>query len=378
MTQTPLSIYMIFLLLLLIAGCKIARRKEFHEDFLSYPIVKGLQGFAAMAVILHHVTQDVTQYGRYDRGAIGLFNDIGVLFTGMFFFFSGYGLIVSVLEKKDYLKGFLGKRLPAVIIPFYVCNLLFVAVRYMTGYKADSSQWITYISGGILMNDQMWFIVELAFLYVGFFFIFRKRKSDASALLWMAVYIALLTGGSLLLGHDKLSGTLGLWFHGEWWYNTTWLFFLGMLVAKNKDKLVSFAKKNYIWLLPVEILATVGLYWGTMYMFGAAGYYRESATNPGYWEKLLTASVQTAFVATFVITILLITMKLQFKNRALSFLGTIALETYLIQNIFIVNFTKEIKNDFLFFLAVYIATIFTAYVVHLINQWLLHKVTGKK
>ena len=80
-----LVIYMVLLFLVLVWGCKKAKKGTFHEDFLSYPVIKGVQGFAALAVILHHVTQDVTQYGQHYKGPINVFVDAGVLFTGLFF-----------------------------------------------------------------------------------------------------------------------------------------------------------------------------------------------------------------------------------------------------------------------------------------------------
>ncbi len=241
MNNIPLSIYILPLLALLLSGCKLAKKKTFHEDFLDYSTMKGLQGFIAMAIIIHHLTQIVTQYGQYNRGLINIFVNAGVLFTGFFFFCSGYGLMTSVLNKEDYLDGFLRKRLPTIVVPFFVCNWLFVAVTFILGYSAKPLDIITYIFGIVLMNDQMWFIVELAILYIAFYLIFRKRKSDTKALIAMAICITILTVGSLLLGHDNLPGTLGKWFYGEWWYNTTWLFFVGLVVAKNKGGLVSFA-----------------------------------------------------------------------------------------------------------------------------------------
>lgn len=126
MKNIPLSIYLLFLLVLLISGCKLAKKKTCHEDFLDYPIMKGIQGFAAMAVILHHVTQTVTLYGQFDKGLINIFVDAGVLFTGLFFFCSGYGLMTSLLKKEDYLNGFITK-----LHPIIGNDLLFYLVVYV-------------------------------------------------------------------------------------------------------------------------------------------------------------------------------------------------------------------------------------------------------
>ena len=200
--QRPLSIFMLALLIILLIGCKVAKKGEFHEDFMSYSVIKGLQGFAALAVVLHHVTQDVTEYGAVYKGVINIFVDTGVLFTGLFFFCSGYGLISSLKTKEDYLQGFLKKRLPAIVIPFFVCNFLFVLVYFWVGHRMSALDFLLSLSGLVMYNDQMWFIIELAILYIIFFFSFRKRKSDADGMKKMAVFITIMCVISCFLGHD--------------------------------------------------------------------------------------------------------------------------------------------------------------------------------
>ena len=368
MNNIPLSIYLLFLLILLVAGCKLAKKKTFHEDFLDYPAMKSLQGFVAMAIILHHVTQTVTQYGQFNKGLINILVDAGVLFTGLFFFSSGYGLMTSLLQKENYLEGFLRKRLPAIIVPFFICNWLFIIVNLATGYSVKPLELVAYITGIVLMNDQMWFIVELAFLYIAFYLIFKNRKSDTKALVAMAVFIAIMTSVSLLLGHDNLPGTLGKWFYGEWWYNTTWLFFVGLVVAKNKEKLVEFAKKNYAWLMPTMLVAFVILSVGATFVLYSFGYYTSS-----YLHKLITDIAQFVMVTSFVLTFLLITMKIRFSNPVLSFLGKRTLEIYLLQNIFITKLRPIMGNDLLFYLGVYVGTIFLAVGVY----WIDKKISSK-
>lgn len=376
--QIPLSVFIIMLIFVLVIGCKKADKGEVHEDFLDYSIVKGLQGFAALGVILHHVTQEVTQYGRYYKGTINVFVDAGVLFTGLFFFFSGYGLFLSLMKKEEYLKGFIRNRLPAVIVPFFVCNLLFITVNLIMGRQVKPLELLLYVTGIVMWNDQMWFIVELAVLYIVFYLVFRKRKSNEAALRKMAVCILCMNVISLLLGHDGLPETKGLWFFGEWWYNTTWLFFIGMLIAKYKDNIMSFVKKYYYLLLPAGILLFMALHKATTWMLANVGYWMEYPGHRGYLEKLLTFLVQCPMVIVFDLTFLLLSMKIQFKNRILSGLGVITLEMYLLQNIFITKLTYVIDNDVWFFIAVYAATIVLAFVVHKLNQWLIEVMKKKR
>lgn len=377
MEQIPLSVFLVLLFGLLILGCRKATKGIFHEDFLDHSVMKGLQGFAAVGVILHHVTQIVTQYGSYDRGLINVMNDAGVFFTALFFFCSGYGLVISLLHKGDYLKGFLRKRLPAVLVPFYVCNLLFVVVSLVAGARPKAWELVSYLSGLVLLNDQMWFIVELAILYVVFYFCFRKRKEGSLPLGKMAVVMVVMTIVSLLLGHDGLPDSQGLWFYGEWWYNTTWTFFVGMVIAKNKDAVVDYVQKQYKRVLVLFAILFAVLYPLTIFMLRSVGYWREWPGHPGYVEKLLTLLVQAPTVIVFVLLLFLISMKVQFGNHVLAFCGTIALEMYLLQNIFITYLKPFIKVELLFYIGVYVCTIMFAIVVHWVDQKIIRGIQRK-
>ena len=374
----PLSIYLAILLLLLFAGAKTTGKGKFFDNFLDLDITKCLQGFAAVAIMLHHLTQKVTQYGQYDKGAIGIMNDCGVLLTGLFFFFSGYGLYISFSAKEDYLKGFIRKRLPVVLIPFYSTNTIFVLISLLLGYEMTVGEFFLYISGLVLLNSQMWYIVEIVVLYLAFFIIFKTIKKQNAAFAAMAVFILILTTISLLLGHDYKYACGGAWFKGEWWYNSTWLFFVGMLIARYRTTVIAFARKYYAVLLPLGILLFAAMHHATLYMLRNVGYWKEYEGYPGYKEKFLTCLVQTHTAIIFVLVLLLLTMKLQFNNRILKFLGKIAIELYLIHNIFILYLIDEIKNDFLLYLCVYTGGIILATGIHFMDQWLIKKICKKQ
>ena len=368
MEKVGLAVFFILLWGALFAGCKKAPKGTYHENFLGYSVMKGLQGFAALGVILHHVTQTVTGYGQHDKGIINVMNDAGVFFTALFFFCSGYGLVTSFLQKDNYLNGFLKKRLSAVLVPFLVCNLLFVGVSLAAGARPKIGELLLYVPGLILLNDQMWFIVELAILYVVFYLLFRKDEKKRLPLWKIAVVLVVMTTVSLLLGHDGLPDSQGLWFFGEWWYNTTWTFFVGMMIAKHREVVVSYVKNHYkrVFVLLAGLFAV--LYPFTLFMIRCVGYWKEGPGYPGYLEKCLTFLVQAPTVIVFVLLLFVISMKVQFGNRLLAFMGTIALEMYLVQNIFITYLRPFLKQDWLFYIAVYVCTILLAIVVHKLDQ----------
>ena len=108
--------YLLCLVLLLWGGNFAGFKDEFHEDFMSLQNAKALRGFAAIGVILHHISQeDAFQTIKQ----IGIFKDAGYFMVAIFFLCSGYGLMKNLETKPDYLDGFLKKRLPVIVIPFY-------------------------------------------------------------------------------------------------------------------------------------------------------------------------------------------------------------------------------------------------------------------
>lgn len=371
-SKIPLSIYMLALFLLLVIGAKRKKKGEFHEDFLDLEISKSLQGFAAIGVMLHHLSQSVTQYGAVYKGLINFMSEVGIYFTGIFFFFSGYGLYTSFLKKEGYLDNFLRKRLPTVLIPFYVVNTIFFAVSILLGKEMSVPEVFLYASGLILLNGNMWYIVEIIFLYIAFYLIFKNIKKQGAGFALVALFIFVMTTISLFLGHDNQYNA-GVWFKGEWWYNTTWIFLIGMLIARYRDKIVGFAKKYYKILLPISMMATVGMYYIFQYIRRCFGYYAEWEGHPGYVEKLITWWGDVWAVIFFIAMLLLLSMKIQFHNRALKFIGSIALELYMIHNIFIMYLKYVIPSDLLFMFSVYGAGIVAAILIRKADRWLIQK-----
>ena len=85
--EFPTYIILIALILLLLLGAKVSKIREWQEEPLGLESSKAVQGFAAVAIIIHHLAQELVE----DAGSLAFFSELGVLFVGVFFFFSGYG-----------------------------------------------------------------------------------------------------------------------------------------------------------------------------------------------------------------------------------------------------------------------------------------------
>lgn len=375
----PMWIIVIILVIILFVGSSLAKKGEWQDEPLSLDKSKCIQGFCAVAIILHHLAQRFSQNG--DIGALGLFTDIGVMFVGVFFFFSGYGLFKSLKTKEGYLKGFFKKRLPAILVPFYVCILIFVAFNFISGTKFGIGDTIAVLTGWGLINSHMWYIVEIAILYVIFFFVFRFINKENLAVAIMGILTACLTVGSLLLGHGA-DFSCRYWFMGEWWYNTTLVFFAGILIAKNENVLTNFAKKAYKLILPLSIVITAVLGCFTRYALNKYSYWAEWPGHMGYKEKFICLGFQLPMVLFAVITLLLIMMKLKFTNPILKFLGTISLELYLIHNLFLENLGNNkianITGPAMYVVLTVLLSIALATIVSRVDKYIIALISKKK
>lgn len=367
-------VFYIILALILLIGAKPAAKGEWCEDSLSLRVSKGLLGFSAVGIMLHHMSQTIYFAGE-DPGVLMFMVNIGVCFVGIFFFFSGYGLYSSLRDKPDYLKGFLRNRLPAVLVPFYLCNFIFILGSYFAGYQFQKGELLPYLTGAVLMNGQMWYIVEILILYLLFYLVFRLIKNRNAACIVYGALLMILIAFSLWLGHDTKTPTQGLWFHGEWWYNTTFMIWVGIMFARWERQILGVIRRFYWPIFAVFLLLTAFLYNGTLHMLQNKGYWYEWDGYPGYREKWQTLGVQFFFVFALVITVVIITQKIKFSNKILDFLGEISLELYLIHNLFLLY--MPVSNRVIYIPACYAASILMGVILHIPGKMLIKLVRKK-
>ena len=90
MQEYILLIFPIAIFTILFAGSRAAKKGEFHEDAWTVGQSKAMQVFAALMIVLHHLVQTITDCTRVGKGPITIWNSFGILFTSIFFFFSGF------------------------------------------------------------------------------------------------------------------------------------------------------------------------------------------------------------------------------------------------------------------------------------------------
>ena len=293
-------------------------------SFLTKEQSGTIQAAACIGVMLHHLTQRAAY-----RGPVTFFNDAGFLFTGLFFLTSGYGLMISVRERPGYLKGFLRKRLPAVLVPFWVINLIGLLSEWAVHGNHDSVLTaLCRVAGLSLINSHGWYIIEIVCLYLIFYLLFRLISSQDLALILLSIAAGLLIWYSFLQGHAP-DGSKARWFRGEWWYNSTAAFIPGLWYARFRDKVNIFFRRYSLVLLPVFGVAFLTSFQAAVRAVRIYGYYQ------GVRSAEITYVCQTAACLTFCVSVLLLNSRIRLGNRALTFVSGLRMELFLIHGYFV-------------------------------------------
>lgn len=143
-----------------------------------------IRGIAIFLLLLHHYSGM-----DYAMETFWIFRWVGTIVCAVFFFFSGYGMSLSIEKAKK--RGFKLKRLLTLYIPFLLANILFLLyhefIKNETFGTLDS---ILYISGIKLINGHTWFLQVLIILYLCCFVVAERNKQLIICLLG-GIYIAL-------------------------------------------------------------------------------------------------------------------------------------------------------------------------------------------
>jgi len=340
----------IAVILVFFGGAKFAGFKGlYHDDFMERNSTRNLRGLAALLILFHHISQEQT---FMESGTIQAFLNLGPALVAIFFFCSGYGLIKNLDSNPAYLDGFIKRRIViGIMIPFYVNVILYGIYNLATGVKYEPVQLLTKLTGLTLMNDFAWFPVVLFLIYLAFYFIFKNVKNQK--LCFLLIFLVIIGQGIFFAhwGHfawwagDKKNWWMKpngfanakwwmqervLWFYGQWWVNSSIGFFVGMVMARKEDKIISFFKSKYYLKLAIAIVLLVIFNLLSMLCQWNFGYYTEfMGMGPGILQKIITYFSQLPQITAFLIVVTLIRMKIKISNPVTGFFGKYALHTYL-------------------------------------------------
>lgn len=336
-----MGIYIIVLLYLLIIiyGLKINGASTY---FMSKDYSICMKGILSIIIIFTHLWR-----GNGDNIFINVFHSFGYIAVSMFFLLSGYGLKHQVNENKEYLKGFLTRRLISIYIPYVLAMFVSLTIFGIdNGWNEITTEKLLRLFSGL---DAIWFIKAIVIFYVAFFIVYRFLPKNKFICITLIVLIEM--GVTCFTGMNKQ------------WYGSSLGFIIGIYLADHINELKS--KKNKI--IPIVIFAFSSCFFEYIYA--------QNKDNLVFGNLI----IRNLLCVSILCFILLVTKWIKVQNPILKFLGTISYEVFLIHSCIIEIVYKKLYmlNFSLQLVIIIVSTILIAFLLHLLDSRLLKCITRK-
>lgn len=268
------------------------------------------KGIAAIIIMFHHISFRVSNLPVYMKPIWYIAFPI----VGFFFFMSGYGLTCGLLQKKNYLQGFLSKRLLNIIAPYVIVAIIWTGLEIMGGQtpvRAIAEAFtIRYI-------QPLWFIWVIIAAYIMFYAVFRHTEINVGAYWFTSITIAYILISVFINPRDEMyASIIGMP--------------LGILWAIYEREIDSYFEICFLRKEIVAIAAFVVLFIGRLVLSVA-----------GFDNQLLQSILRNIITIAFIVPLVGLLKKVKMQKRFLIWLGTISYEIYIIHPFILYFFEKE-------------------------------------
>ena len=296
-----LYIFGVFVLASLI-GISFKHIKGIDITALNHDRTLMINGFFVGLILFSHFNGYVKYTNNLDNIYLKIILDISQLMVTTFLFYSGYGILESIKNKPNYIKGFFKNRILKLLIMFDIAVALFIILNIIIGKNYSIKTTLLAFTGWNDIGNSNWFIFATFVLYLFVLISFSIFKKDNLKGILLTLFLTTLYMFILV----KFRIKAGIW------YNTILCFNAGMFVSYYKEKIIEFLKDNYRYVLLFLIFVLIFL------MCHLQGY--------NYIVYLLKSIV-------FTIIIMMLSMKIKIGNRLLLFLGKYTFSIYILQRI---------------------------------------------
>ena len=317
-----------------------------NKEYLSVESTSGLRGFLALGIIFHHLSPLVKTGEEFSN-----FSYMGTYIVSIFFFLSAYGLYVQNESKEHYLDNFLEKRLSKILLPFFAISLIYLLYRFVNGQLIDLNFFINLFKKGSTIIYNGWFVDIIILMYVFFYISFKFFQNKFLSIVLNTIFIICYICLAIKLGYSF------------WWYNSALAFVIGLIWAKNQNKIDRFLDRYYFIAI---ILVTVLLFFSHKYNILLKYIHLENS-----YSYALAANLDNIIFTIYFIILFL--KKINFSNVYLALIGRISFELYMIHGLVISIlekiFVSSRVNDVLF--------TFFVLLISLVLAWIINKLVNR-
>lgn len=290
---------------------KIKFSKEtFFEDFLHREQCDSIKGIFILFVFIRHVLQYIMGSGYVfetlpDQVFLKIDRELDQLIVVMFLFYSGYGVMESILKKKfDYVRNMPLRRILPTLLNFDVAVIAFFILNLFIGREMSVSDILLSLTGWESLGNSNWYIFIIllcyAIVWLSFFATSKVQSLRPQRALAFTTFLFLAVLAILALTKK------------EWWYNTILTFNAGLFFSYFKEKIIPVLKNRYWVFFPLSIILFAALH---------------------RMNNHIPALLFNIEGIVFALCTVLFTMKVKINNPALLWLGAHLFPLYIYQRL---------------------------------------------
>lgn len=296
-------LFYICLLSLVLIGASF-KWNGFYEDGMGKEQCNAIKGIFIILIFFSHISRYLVDNGYHsydmlDSMFIAISTHIGQWVVAVFLFYSGYGVMESLkIKNKSYLESFPRKRILTTLMNFDVAVLVFILLSLLIGNTLSLGHIMLSFIGWSSVGNSNWYIFVILICYLAFYVSYRLNDKWGKYVL-----LVLLVSIMMILSQTK-----------EYrWYNTILCFPAGVFYSNNHTVMKDFFHKHYyIVLISLLVLFVVFCYLGLPRIIGFT-------YNVG--------------CVCFVLTIVLISMRVRLRNKLLMWFGINLFPLYIYQRL---------------------------------------------
>ena len=236
------SITLAIIAFVFFGGAISSKKLTTESTFFSMGQTNWLRSIAILMVMFSHYYPVLGL--SYSDGIISFCLNFGYMGVAIFFLLYGYSIMISKINKPNYLKGFIPKRLLRLYVPFLIVFILDVLLMVVTG-KGLKIEDLLFLPLMSLPGTLNWYLKIQLCLYI-LFYVLAKALKNNNVIVGTSFAICIIY---MVVGY--ITGIT------DFWYETVFAFPLGMLIACKKDLLFSVFSRRYCVALPISIIVFI-------------------------------------------------------------------------------------------------------------------------
>jgi hypothetical protein len=272
-------------------------------DYLSKPNTEPIKGIFVIIIFLSHIRTYADFSHWTDLLVIDVLNYFGQLMVAMFLFYSGYGIYESFKNKgRAYIKGIPQNRFGKTFFDFALAICLFLFTDIIMGIEYPADQIALAFTGWTTIGNSNWYMFAVFTLYLLTFLCFMPFKNNK----WVPIVLMTICS----LGYVYIMSL----YKENFWSSTYLCYVAGMWYSYFKNNLDEILDKYHILYYAFTICVIAGY----LYMFDF---------------RYVRLMMFNAVAVLFCIAIVLVSKKIYFKSRILSWFGKYVFWIYILQRI---------------------------------------------